>query len=265
VTKYTLTKTEPAALADLKQQYLQQCSSALDGMWTHFTAAADHFAIVFDGKTVGYCIVNDEHKLLQFFAPTLNDARPAFKQVLDELDITGAFTATSEASYLALCMDQQKSVAVNALMYHLETDTHFEAAAFPSGSDFKCLKSTDLAQSVAFGVQTLGMDAGWLQGYFGGLIAGEKLYGLWQDGTLIATGECRPSDSQSPYADVGMIVSKNHRKLGIATNVLRQLLHICVGKSLKAICSTEADNVGAQKAIANAGFTSHHRILEVTF
>ena len=81
----------------------------------------------------------------------------------------------------------------------------------------------------------------------------------------LATGECRPSDSQKPYADLGMVVSKNHRGQGLATNILRQLIRRCRENGLSPICSTERDNYAAQKAIENSGFVSHHRLLEIAF
>ena len=62
-----------------------------------------------------------------------------------------------------------------------------------------------------------------------------------------------------------MVVGKNHRRGGIATNILRALAGHAQSKGLTSICSTETGNVGAQKAISRAGFVSTHRILEITF
>ena len=101
--------------------------------------------------------------------------------------------------------------------------------------------------------------------YYGDLIKRKELFGLWDGKTLIATGERRVSETQKPYADVGMIVSTTHRGQGLATMILQKLLNLCGEKGLSAICSTEKDNVGAQKAIAKAGFIDHHRIVEFKF
>ncbi|MBL4838492.1 MAG: GNAT family N-acetyltransferase [Kordiimonadaceae bacterium] len=77
--------------------------------------------------------------------------------------------------------------------------------------------------------------------------------------------ERRISDTQKPYADVGMVVAKDWRRKGLATAILQQLALLCRGEGLRAICSTESGNIGAQKAIENAGFISTQRILDISF
>jgi len=265
VTEYKFTQASAADLAALKLQYRDTLAAPLDGMWEHFTSGATHHAITDGAKTIGHCVINSEHKLLQFFVSSGRDMRSVFSQMLTELTVTGAFLASFEQQTLALAMDHQKSVAVHALMYHLNTGAVVAAATFPADSKFRLLELADLKPAVAFGAETLGADAGWLSGYFSDLINKGQLYGLLHGGNIIATGECRASESQKPYADVGMVVSKNCRGQGVATNILRQLLHVCAGKDLKAICSTERTNIAAQKAISKAGFSSSHRMLEFGF
>jgi len=265
MSNYQFIKAAASELADMKRQHLEQLTAPLDDMWAYFIAAADHYSIIIGNKTIGYCAVNSEQKLLQFYAIGAYDLHPVFGELLSQLSVTGAVVATSDSQLLSLCMDHQKSVAVNTLMYHMDKKTPIEEPAFPMGAQFKAVKTEDFAIAVDFAVDTLAVDRNWLEGYFSDLIKDEKLFGLWQGGALIATGECRASDMQKPYANVGMVVSKNHRRQAIATNILRRLIHLCNEKGLKPICSTEAGNIGAQKAIVKAGFSSHHRILDIIF
>ena len=265
MTHYKITKTEVAYLAALKHEYLQQCISPLDGMWEHFVGLADHYAIACDDTVIGYCAVNAEQKLLQFYIIGAHDAAFILSQLISELKISGAFLASSEMHALAVCMDHQVSVTVNALMYHTAPDTAAPKASFPNGAQFKSIAAVQLQDAVEFVYETLGMDIDWLKGYLADLIAKGELFGLWLDHKLIATGERRVSASQTPFADVGMIVGTNHRGKGLATNMLVQLRQLCEEEGRKAICSTERDNVAAQKAISRAGFVSHQRILEFTF
>lgn len=261
----TFTTMTARDLDTLKQQHVQQLDFPLDGMWECFIDMAEHYSIRCEDKVIGYCVINDEQKLVQFSVTSAHDVRQIFNQIITELKVTGAMASTSEFQYLSLCMDHQKSTIVNALQYHIDQNTKLHKARFPTQTHFRLIEHDELQIAVDFGITTLGADPNWLYSYYEDLIKGEKLFGLWQDTLLIAAGECRPSDTQRPYADVGMVVLDTHRGKGIATNILLNLLQNCKELGLRAICSTESDNIAAQKAIAKAGFISHHRILEVIF
>lgn len=263
--KYSLKKSDHAELSDLKKLYLKSLPAPRDGMWETFVMMADHYTITHEEKTIGYFVINAEQLILQYYAHDDYDSADIFKQILDELKPVGAVATTSEFQFLSLCLDHQKSVSINALMYHINEDAPIADANFPQGFEFKTISENELKTAVDFAHQTLGADRGWLSGYFGSLINRGELFGLWQEKNLIATGECRLSDTQKPYADLGMVVSKTHRGQGLATAILRKLLKICDKKGLSAICSTEKENIGARKAISKAGFISHHRIVEIKF
>lgn len=263
--QYAINPTNPTTLSDLRSHYLRQLSAPLDGMWETFAEMGSHYAISEAGDDIGYCIINDENVLLQFFVKPGHDAESIFHQVFEELSIRGAVVTTSQNRYLSLCMDHQTSVEVNAITYNFDDDAEVQEVRFPAETEFRLIVESDLEVAVDFGAATLGADRGWLSRYYGEKVSGEELFGLWRGDILIAIGECRPSPTQTPYADVGMIVSTSQRGEGIATNILRQLTLLCRQRGLRPICSTEAGNVAARKSIKRAGFRSQHRILEVGF
>lgn len=262
---FTFKRSDPGTLSALKAEYRATVDAPLDGMWEAFTGMADHFSIIKNGTVIGYCAVNSEQKLLQFFVPGAANAPGAFQQAIDQLNITGAIVSTAEATFHSNCTGHQTSVTEHAIKYHVSDGTTCINARFPMDATFRPLGAPNLQPAVDFAVATLGADAGWLETYFGGLIERDELFGLFEENNLIATGECRPSHTQFGFADVGMIVGIDHRGKGIATNMLRQLIQESTVLGLKPICSTEQSNIPAQKAITNAGFTAYHRILEVTF
>ena len=262
---YAIKSTSSTTLSDLRSHYLHQLSTPLDGMWETFADMGNHYAITDDGDGIGYCIVNDENVLLQFFVKPGHDSESLFRQMLEELSIAGAVVTTSQDRYLSLCMDHQTSVVVNAFTYNFDEDAEVEEVSFPAETEFRLIVQSELEAAVDFGVETLGADRGWLSGYYGEKVSGEELFGLWRGDLLLATGECRPSATQTPYADLGMIVSTSRRGEGIATNILRQLTLLCRQRGLRPICSTEAGNIAARKSIKRAGFRSQHRILEIGF
>ncbi len=100
-------------LTELKQQYIDQTTAPLDGMWLcGFVPMASHFGFYDKKQLVGYCCVNDEGYLLQFYLrPDVQDqASQLFYDVLNQKNspnekINGAFVSTAESQYLSLCLD----------------------------------------------------------------------------------------------------------------------------------------------------------------
>lgn len=260
---YKIVKTTNEDVSELRVDYLNSLVGPIDGMWATFVAMADQYVIISGEEKVGYCSINEEQKILQFFAKHDHDS--IYASVLKELDVKGAVVATSEFQHLSLAMDHQVSVSVNAFQYQCDDDVELKNANFPEGMIFRQVTIDELQTAVDFAVVAIGAPVGWLQGYYGERIKLKELIGLWSGGELIATGECRPSAEQRPYADLGMVVSPEYRRKGLATAILREMLHDCRERGLKPICSTESENIGARKAITNAGFTSKLRILDVSF
>lgn len=262
MTKYKFTAVTSQALIALKQAYLKSLVAPLDGMWESFAEGGQHWAIAADNNSenIGYCVLNDGGKLLQFFTIEKENSARIFKEMQGTLKPSGAFVATQEALYLSHCLDSQNALSVNALLYQEGMQV-----VPPSKVKLNKITKVEFEHAVDFGITVLGCDVNWLKGYYENLIVKQQLFGVWKDNALIATGECRLSDSQKPYADVGMMVAEAHRGQGLATEILRGLRHMCKARGLKAICSTESENLAAQKAIMNAGFVSEHRILEIGF
>ncbi len=268
---FSITRTDLVDLVDLKSNYLKQLAAPLDGMWESFIQAADHYSIICGDSVIrrknvdGYCVINAEGKLLQFSLDPTIDARPVFGQILNELNVRGSVVSTFEFQHLALCMDRQKSVAVNAFLYELSAQAKNAAADFPLGLEFRLVSNDERKLAVDFAHTVLGADPNWLDAYYAKRIQGGELWGLWVERELIATGECRPSRTQKPCADLGMVVAKSYRGKGLAMIILRHLSNHCRQNQLRPICSTTRENIAAQRAIKKAGFVSHHRILDIEF
>jgi len=253
-------------LSELKQGYMNLTTAPLDGMWlTGFVPMATHYGFFEEDVLVGYCCVNDESFLLQFYVSPGHQAAAWFEAILSEEEsvvgkIRGAFVSTAEPQYLSQCLDHFPSFNVNALMYQLA-----ESKAADPSFELVVVKGNQLDEMVAFANQAIGAPEEWLVGYFGNLINREELYACWKDGQVLATGECRGyEECQLEYADLGMIVSEAERGKGVATAVLKRLVKTAESRGLRPICSTENNNVGAQKAISRAGFISHNRIVRFT-
>lgn len=260
-----LIKSGPFELGQLKQEYLDQLVAPIDGMWESFVRQGFHHVIEVDNQDYGYVVVNGEQRMLQFYLLDGQDPQTIFRQCIDELEIKGAFAATCEGLYLALCMDHQNSIEVNAMMYVALPISGLQDPGFPASMGFRKIESADFETAVAFGVDAIDANRQWLEGYYAERIERGELFCVWQEGQIIAAGECRTSSTQKPFADLGMVVARDHRGKGLATTILRQLLLLCESRSLRAICSTERGNMAARKAIEKAGFRCYHRVLDIRF
>ncbi|WP_458778122.1 GNAT family N-acetyltransferase [Desulforhopalus sp. 52FAK] len=259
-----------AQVDELKQQYLQKTTAALDGMWLRgFVPRASHFGFYENEELVGYCCINDDGYVLQLYVcqEFQDQAGLLFEELLVHKhqvvpEVNGAFVSTAEPGYLALCLDLFPRFKVHTFMYQLgsfQSEDQINTAPL----QLTTLTHNQLAEAVAFAKLNVGAHEGWLMGYYSALINRGELFGLLQNGRFVAAGESRSDDHvQSGYGDIGLIVDRALRGQGIGTQIMTELVRITQGKGLKPICSTEKENIAAQKAITRAGFFAGHRIIQ---
>ena len=267
-------------LNELKNEYVEQATAPLDGMWLDgFAAMATHYGIYEAESLIGYFCVNAEDYLLQFYLSPGHKAKSSevFSALLSlektssekassektpSIEIKGAFVSTAEQEYLSLCLDSFSKFNVNALMYQLEDSAKLSVEQ-EQVLPMSAASPEQLTECVEFAVAAIGAPEQWLTGYYGNLINRQELFGYWENGQLLATGECRLFDNhQTDYADLGVIVADAARGKGLATKVLKAMVVQSNEKGRKPILSTEKGNIGAQKAITRAGFTSGNRIIQ---
>lgn len=259
-----------ATLNTLKQQYLEQTTAPLDGMWLHgFVPAATHYGYREGDELRGFFCVNDEGYLLQFFVDPR--ARAAEASLFEHAivrgasaagTIEGAFVSTAEPHLLSLCLDVFGAFAVNALMYQIDEAQGGAGRVGDASIALARLVPAQLSEAVAFAVDAIGAPEGWLTGYYAQLIERGELYGAWSGDRLVATGERRHRDDpRHACADLGVVVARSHRGQGLATRILSALVAMNDREGVRSICSTERDNRAAQRAITKAGFVAHHRIV----
>lgn len=257
-------------IESLKQQYIRQATAPLDGMWLcGFVPLASHYRFDVDGQAVGFFCINEEGHLLQFYLdPNYSEqANVLFRGLLSGeyshvLPIEGCYVSTAEPAFLSHCLDNFNDFTVNALMYQLNANATVVKSVCPELA-LRPVSMAQLPQMMAFVIRNIGAPEQWLRPYFNNLIRRQELYACWQGDTLVSTGESRGyTDYQQGYADLGLIVDQPMRGKGVACWMMQQLVQLTLAKGLQPICSTERDNIAAQKAISHAGFVSTNRILQ---
>ena len=104
-----------------------------------------------------------------------------------------------------------------------------------------------------------------MQTYLGDLLAKGEVYALKNGDEYIGACEVRSSLTNEHVADVGMVVSPDHRRKGLGTYLLGQAKRIAKEGDKLAICSCEVDNIGSKKSIEKNGFISVHQMLLLDF
>ena len=258
------------ALEPLKQLYMADTTAPLDGMWLFgFVPQAEHYGFYEGDACVGFACVNREAHLLQFFVERAHQgqASAVFKALVKgeegRAPVLGAFASTAEPHYLALCLDHFPSFKVNALMYQRDLlRAAPEVAARAERWPLRVMQPEDAALVVALAAESTGAPAQWLEGYYRELLARGEVFGVSSGEGLVALGENRRNDAvQVECADLGVIVAPKARGEGLATHVLGRMAALNDAAGVRSICSTERDNIAAQKAISRAGFFAYHRIV----
>ncbi len=261
----TIHERESADLADLRRDCLASMAAPLDGMWEAFVAMSRQMEIRADGERAGYFCVDSEGQLLQFFvvAPLEQRAGELFGEVIARDDVTSAIVSTADQLFLGLCLDAQKGLTVHSFLFHDQRRRELSTAKL-DGASLDLVETGELDTIGELQRASLDADPGeWLDGYLENLVGRRELYALRLGEEILATGEARVSESQSPFVDLGVITMRSHRGRGVATHTLRRLKQLCYDRELVPICSTTVDNQAARRAIEKAGFVSRHRILKV--
>ena len=257
-------------LSKWKRQYVEQKTAPLDGMWLcGFVPMATHYGFFEVDELVGFFCLNEDGYLLQFYVcPSSGDESAILFDTILKVGgppsgkINGAFASTAEPQYLSLCLDRFPVFKVNALMYQLDPRPGDSSDMVPDRT-LNLVGMSQLAEVVEFAKTNIGAPEEWLMGYYTNLIERHELFTYRHDGRLLATGESRGYvEYQEGYADLGVIVDESARGKGVATQVLKELVTLTQEKGVIPICSTEKENIGAQKAINHAGFLAQNRIIQ---
>lgn len=262
---------DTVSLADPKTEHLRSLSAPLDAYWEEaLIGFADHYEMKVDGDRAGFYATNAEQQLVAFYLTQkyASHGEKGMAYVISKHKIKEALVGTNDSYFLSLCLGVAKNQRVHTLLFEdnekLMPDAKgslsmtFEMAG---EEDFEDVVRHYVAASGA--IDTESVEAGFegLKGYVRSLMDTHHIFVLREDGKVVATSECRISNTQKPFADVGMIVAAEHRRKGVGSHILARTKAFCYEKGAIPICSCEAENIGSKKAIANAGFVSRNCVV----
>jgi len=255
-------------LTDRVKEYRKQLYSSfiapLDGMWEAlFIANSIVYLIKDKEEEIGYCCIDQDKSLNQLF---LIDAHhylmhTVITELIKEEMIVSAQLSSIEPVLFNTCLQFSKSTEVNTLNYTFSSEQEKRVSTDVLNLNKATTQDADRIRT--FFKKEIGFDDSF--GYTDNLIQRGEIYMVEEENKILATGECRLSDSQPECADVGMVVKNKNRKKGLGTKVLSELVKIALDNKRKPICSTAVDNIASQKAIERAGFYNSHTIFKMSF
>jgi len=247
---------------NLRSALYQKLTAPIDAMWEIlYIRRSQHYLIKEGDQTWGYCCINDDGCLLQLF---LKDAHHSkMNKVVVELIKTNLVTSASLSS--------KEPLAFNACLFHsksIKPNTFcFEHANIPvtlqNRPDLRLVSTEDIPSVKAFLKTQVGMDDTF--GYTENLVERKEIFLLKEADTIIATSECRMSDTQPEIADLGIIVNRNYQSKGIATQIMQMQVNNVLRRNRRPICSTTVDNIASKRVIEKSGFYCSNIIFDISF
>ncbi|MDQ2715314.1 MAG: GNAT family N-acetyltransferase [Chloroflexota bacterium] len=252
------------AVEQMRDDYLRTLLAPMDGMWeSAVIAQATFWEIQHQGQHTGYFCTGSDYDLLRFYL--VEDyqvrAQEIFRWVVSTHDIHYAIVSTIEPLYFSVCLDMQRGIALHSYLFRDHARVELPAAL--SKSTFRKAEKSELDDIVRFYRANTEGPGDWIEAFLHKRITREELFVLYDQQTLVATGECIPSQKQAPYADLGMVVGQAYRGRGLGSSMLIHLKKHCYASGWQAICSCAAGNHASRKAIEKAGFISDQRMVKV--
>tara|TARA_R110000868_G_scaffold368227_2_gene631231 strand:+ start:1999 stop:2796 length:798 start_codon:yes stop_codon:yes gene_type:complete len=261
---FLLTESSELILSFRKRLY-KEFVAPLDGMWQDLhIASSTTYLIYVDNQEVGFASVDHEGALLQIFL--IDEVKykmpDCINALIDDEVITSAKLSSIEPVSFNACLDRSLSVKKNTINYHYSI--HQKKLINPKlNTKHRKAMIRDLDSVKLFLNVEIGFDDQY--GYSENIINRKEAFLFEENGEIVAIGECRLSDTQNSFADLGMMVKNNQRGKGLGTYVFSKMIDEANCKERIPICSTTADNIASQIAIKKAGFYATHIIFDMSF
>jgi GNAT superfamily N-acetyltransferase len=254
------------AIQQLRDDYLRTLVAPMDGMWESTVIAQATFWEIQDREQhAGYFCIGSDNELLRFhlWENYQDRAQEIFRWIVSTYGIQHAIVSTIEPLYFSLCLDIQRSITLHSYLFR--DNQRKDLSSGLGKSIFRKAEKSELDDMVRFYQANTEGSGEWIETFLNAHLNREELFVLYDQHTLVAAGECIPSQKQLPYADLGMVVARSYRGRGVGSFLLTQLKKHCYEAGWKPICSCEVSNRASKKAIEKAGFLSEQRMVKITF
>lgn len=261
---YTFKKVaDTKEITNLKNEWLDSLTSPQDGMWESFRNSAMNWEIMRADEIIGYAAVGENNRLIQFYISPryFSKGVAIFKEFIDKLEIKTGIVGTNNPGFLSITLNFVEALKVDTYLFR----THYEVTIEEKEGILKECQVEDIERIANFCHHSTRAPKAWLSGYIGDLVEKGEIFSFENSSEIIGICEVRKSATAPAFADIGMIVSPEHRRKGYGAFLLNKAKKIAIEWGRTPICSCEKDNVGSLKAIQNCGFVSMYQLLHIVF
>ena len=227
----------------------------------YYVASSQHYFIENNDSTIGYCCINDNACLTQMFLLEKynSDMNPLIAELIESKLITSASLSSNKPISFNTCLSLSKGIEINTFCFeHTNIPRDIESTL-----NLELVTTDDIPSVKVFLKEQVSMDDTF--GYTENLVARKEIFMLKESGVIVATSECRISDSQAEIADLGIIVNRDFQAKGIATQIMQMQVNRMLKANRKPICSITVDNIASRKAIEKSGFYCSNIIFDINF
>ncbi len=245
-----------------RSQLYLSLKAPIDSMWEQlYIGSSQHFLIENNDSSIGYCCINEEGCLTQIFLTKkyLSLMDIVIKDLISNGLMKSASLSSNEPIAFNVCLLHSKSVNANTFCFqHVNKEVEVETSL-----NINLVTTEDIPSVKIFYKEQVGMDDTF--GYTENLVARKEIFMLKESDIIVATSECRMSDSQPEIADLGIIVNRDFQGRGLATQIMKMQVNRVLQIGKKPICSTTQDNIASRKAIEKSGFYCSNIIFDINF
>jgi GNAT superfamily N-acetyltransferase len=249
-----------AARTHLIGEYASTLALPPDDMWAAFADQADHVAL-FDGDDlVGFAAIDSDGELHRCFLRSGHEqlGSSMIDLITVQRPVTSMIAATTDPIALTTLLPRARSITPVAMLYHHETAPTSEVV-----EGLRPANEADHANAVSFVADSTGGPLAFVEWYVNERIDRRELFLHEIDGEIAGVGERRVAQLGLGHAHLGIVVGHAHRNRGLGGALMNTLVDMCGHEHLTPLCSTEPDNVAAQRVILQAGFRSRHSIFRL--
>lgn len=249
-------------IGGLRSKLYKKIVSPIDAMWEQlYIASSQHYLIEKNENTIGYCCIDENDCLIQIYITDdyIAQIDSIIKALIEVKLITSAALSSNEPISFNACLSISKQLRTNTLCFeHINVPNNIKSTL---NVDLGTMD--DVLSIKSFLKEQIGMDDTF--GYTENLISRKEIFIIKESNVIIATSECRMSDSQPKIADLGIIVNKDYQGKGIGTEIMQLQVNRVLKANRKPICSTRIDNISSQKMIEKSGFYRSNIIFDIKF
>jgi len=251
-------------IINLKSEYIKSLTGPQEAWLEEQTWKHSLYEICFNKQRIGYfCFDASCRMLLQFYVSDnhIRESQEIFQFLISNNYFKKAYVTTRDTLTLALCLEFQKKVSLEAYLFQDNERVKIELEGFEDIC-FRRATESDMEK-----INDVCGD------FWGNLEEVKKRYSepnnelfvLYSDKVLLGVS-CVESKYCSPgSANIGMFVNEDFRRRQLGSYIVTKLKEHCYSNDLIPIAACYHANDASKRTLEKAGFVTQNRTIIVEF